>query len=173
MSDFNFTPFPILKTERLVLRQLIKQDVKDILFLRSDERILKYIDITKALTKNDALEYINKMNAGIEQNEFILWGINTKTSSHVIGTICLWNLNKEQGIGEIGYLLHPDFQGQGLMQESIEKVIEYGFKTMRLKLIEAVFNENNLKSLYSLKRNNFRFDRQENNMLTYNLKNPM
>ena len=43
MLELNFSPFPELRTERLFLRKLTKNDAKEIFFLRSNEDVLHYI----------------------------------------------------------------------------------------------------------------------------------
>ena len=39
MTNRQFTPFPILITERLTLRQLLLEDAQDVFALRSDSEI--------------------------------------------------------------------------------------------------------------------------------------
>ena len=42
MLALNFTPFPELKTERLLLRKLERTDANEMFFLRSNENVLRY-----------------------------------------------------------------------------------------------------------------------------------
>lgn len=44
MVDFNFTPFPIITTDRLVLRQLELSDDQDVFTHRNDETVNTYLD---------------------------------------------------------------------------------------------------------------------------------
>lgn len=158
----NFNPFPDLSTDRLDLRQLSRQDENEIFVLRSDERVLQYIDIPKAKTIEDAREFIDKINTYVLNNESVLWAISLKNNNTLIGTICFWNIDKENSVAEIGYILHPDFQGKGIMQEVITKIIDYGFNTMKLKAIVADLHCNNIKSLNLLERNRFVYTRKSN-----------
>ncbi|MBA3649161.1 MAG: GNAT family N-acetyltransferase [Chitinophagales bacterium] len=151
----NFEPFPVITSERLLLRKLKGSDQHAILVLRSDERILKYLDIAKANNLEDAIRFIVKINNGIANNECIYWGITLKNNGRLIGTICLWNLSLEDSKAEIGYVLHPEFQGKGLMQESMGSVIAYGFKEMQLEMIDAVLHPDNVKSIQVLERKKF------------------
>ena len=113
MLQLNFSPFPELKTKRLLLRKLDKTDAKEIFFLRSNEDVLRYLGREPTATITEAGEFIGKINKGIEENEAILWGIALlENPSVVIGTICLWNIQKENLRAEIGYMLHPDFWGK-------------------------------------------------------------
>ncbi len=168
----NFTPFPTLSTERLLLRQMNNQDKNKIFLLRSDARVLQFINITKAETIADAEVFIEKINTYIVNNESILWGICLKGSSELIGTICFWNILKEDLIAEIGYALLPAFQGKGIMQEAIEKVIEYGLVSMKLKSIVADLTPANIKSIKLLERNGFIYTgkSKEEDMVIYTLR---
>lgn len=171
-DKMNFTPFPTLSTERLILRQMNSYDKHEIFKLRSDARVLKFIDIKKAETIADAEAFIEKINTGIANNESILWGICLKGSSALIGTICFWNILKEDLVAEIGYALLPGFQGKGIMQEAIEKVIEYGFISMKLKSIVADLKSANIKSINLLERNDFIYTgklKEEEDMVIYTL----
>jgi ribosomal-protein-alanine N-acetyltransferase len=169
-NSINFTPFPDLATGRLTLRRMNAEDVKEIFFLRSDERVLKYIAIQKAETHDDALKYIDKIHNGINSNEWIMWAISLKDTSKLVGTICLWNLSTKDLKADVGYVLHPDFQGMGIMQEAIVKVIDYGFKTMELNSIDADVDPNNSKSIKLLERNGFSLTSKSANTLIYSLK---
>ena len=170
----NFAPFPNLSTERLSLRQLNSGDENEIFLLRSDERVLEFINITKAETIADAAKFIDKINNVIATNESIMWAICLKDSPTLIGNICFWNIIKEELIAEIGYSLLPDFQGIGIMQETVTKVIEYGFETMHLNSIVADLDPQNIKSIKLLERNDFIYTgkSQEDDLLVYTLKNP-
>lgn len=156
MLEINFTPFPNLITERLILRQLNAEDAKEVFAIRSDDRVNKFIDRPKARSIDDALEFIHKINNGIVNNESIYWVITLKNSNKLIGTICFWNISKENYKAETGYELHPDFQGKGIMQEALSKVIEYGFHTLKLQTIEAYTHAENESSIKLLEKNNFR-----------------
>jgi ribosomal-protein-alanine N-acetyltransferase len=62
MVNRSFTPFPILTTERLTLRQLSTDDGQNIFALRSDTEINKYLDRQASKTIEDAINFINKIN---------------------------------------------------------------------------------------------------------------
>ncbi|MCB9282707.1 MAG: GNAT family N-acetyltransferase [Lewinellaceae bacterium] len=155
----HFTPFPVLSTSRLHLRQLTSADVDEIFFFRTDERMLKFINRPKAESLEDARSFIEKISGGIARNEWIYWGITLQGSDKLIGTICLWNIYPAEEKAEIGYELHPDFQGQGLMQEAIVKVMKYAFDTMQVREIEALLRSDNLRSVRVLERSGFHYVR--------------
>jgi ribosomal-protein-alanine N-acetyltransferase len=91
----------------------------------------------------------------LQKNEGITWGIALKNHNVLIGTIGYWKIVKEHYRAEIGYLLHPEYQGKGLMQEAMSAVIDYGFNTMQLHSLEANVNPGNADSIKLLEKNNF------------------
>ena len=119
MLNNTFTPFPVLKTERLTLRQLSVNDDKEIFALRSDKQVNKYLDRDPTNTIEDARKFIHKIVEVVKQNKGIYWAITLTNNDNLIGTICLFNFSNENDQAEIGYELLPAFQGQGIMQEAI------------------------------------------------------
>src|SRR4030095_12163122 len=87
MRKLNFYPFPLLKTPRLILRQLTDSDADAIYSLRSDNQVNKYIDRPKPAGIDDAKAFILKINSFIEKNESLYWAICLKDTSELIGTV--------------------------------------------------------------------------------------
>ena len=70
MLELNFVPFPEIKTERLLLRKMTDADAPEIQFLRSDDRVMKYIDREKTKTVEEALQFISSPGHPISEIEF-------------------------------------------------------------------------------------------------------
>ena len=156
MTNRNFTPFPILTTERLTLRQLVIADEQEIFTLRSDSEINKYLDRQVSNTIDDARNFINKVNENINKNDSLYWAITLSDKNILIGTICLFGFSDENYKCEIGYELLTNFQGQGIMKEAAEKVIDYAFNTIKVKKIEAFFHRDNQSSIRLLDKFSFK-----------------
>jgi len=116
---------------------------------------MRFLDRPKAKSPGDAANLIQKISDSLINNDGITWGITLKNSSGLIGTIGFWRIVREHHRAEIGYLLHPSYQGKGLMQEAITATIVYGFNTMKLHSIEANVNPGNAASIKILERNKF------------------
>lgn len=158
MPALNFTSFPQLMTERLLLRRLSEADAHDILMIRSNEQVNQFLDRPACIDLEAAKNFIAKIEKGIANNESLYWVITLKGNDKLIGTICLWNFEADKMQAEIGFELHPDFQGKGIMQEAISKVIDYGFSELKLSVITGLTNPANLPSIKVLERNNFLWD---------------
>jgi [ribosomal protein S5]-alanine N-acetyltransferase len=171
MLNATFTPFPILTTERLTLRQLVINDDQEIFTLRSDNEINKYLDRDKSNTIDDARNFINK----ITKNDSLYWAITLSDKNKLVGTICLFGFSDESYKCEIGYELLTTFQGQGIMKEAVEKVIEYAFNTINVKKIEASLHRDNLSSIKLLEKFSFsnsnQPDKTNPDLICYHLTN--
>lgn len=157
MLHFNFTPFPDLNTPRLHLRQLrIGEDTAAVFALYSHTDVMRYIPLPIAQSQANAEFTINKINTRIANNESINWGITLQTDTNtVIGTIGYVRLMPEHHRAEVGYMLHPKYQNQQIMDEALKKVLEYGFEVLQLHSIEAIINPQNIASETLLIRNRF------------------
>ena len=153
--EVSFSPFPVLRTHRLVLRKMEPADAEALLFLRSDPTILQYLDRDPIHSTAEAALFIRHINDSVDRNEGINWGISLKDDPALIGTIGFWRLQKEHFRAEIGYLLHPDHWGKGLVSEAIDAVMDYGWNVMGLHSVEANVNPGNSASIRVLQKAGF------------------
>ena len=155
MLEFNFTPFPNLETHRLNLRRLISNDVSEILALRSNPEIMKFIPRPLITTQEEALEFISAMDTNVNNNSVINWAITTKENDKVIGMIGYYRMKPENYRAEVGYILSAEYHGQGIMTEALQRVVQFGFEEMGLNSIEAVIDPENYGSEKVVLKNNF------------------
>ncbi|SEN48463.1 ribosomal-protein-alanine N-acetyltransferase [Mucilaginibacter gossypiicola] len=150
-----FNPFPVLTTERLVLRRFTHDDAADLFEMRSNEIVMQYIHRPINKTIDDAVGLINVIEELLSKNDGITWCICLKNSNKYIGSIGFWRIEKDNHRAEIGYLLNPAYQGRGIMQEAVLTVIDYGFKELKLHSIEARVSPDNVASVNLLLKNKF------------------
>jgi len=156
MLQLNFKPFPELETQRLRLRKVKKEDADELFFLRSDEAVLRYLGKAPARSMKEIKEFLRSVRKSMEANDSVLWGIALKEfPSKLIGTICFWNIQKHNYRSEIGYVLNPQHWHKGIMKETINKVLEYGFNSMGLHSIEARLRPGNMGSIAVLESTGF------------------
>ena len=160
MNKLNFTPFPDLTTERLNLRNLELSDDQQLFKLRSNKMVNKYIVRPNQKNIKEIREFINKVNNGIDNNEWIYWVISLKENPMLIGTICLWNYSEDKTVAEIGYELDPTFQGKGIMSEALKKIIEFAFQNINLHSIDAYTHKDNDESTKLLHKYDFQLDEE-------------
>ncbi len=155
MLHANFRPFPVLKTERCLLRQTVQEDAPEILVLRSDKTIMQYLDKEPLTSIAEAQIFIAGIELSLNNATGISWGICLHRDHRLIGNVGLWRLIKEHYRAEIGYVLHPGFWNKGIMSEVLKEVIRYGFESLGLHSIEANVNPKNKASIGLLEKHGF------------------
>jgi len=151
MLEVNFSLFPELLTTRLLLRRLENTDAEQVLKLRSDNKVMKYIGKKPIEKIEEAKDFITMINDNVNNNSGINWAITLKEEPlNLIGVIGLWRIIKEHYRAEIGYMLLPEFWRKGITKEAILKVIDYGFNELKLHSIQGNINAINIASAKTL-----------------------
>lgn len=153
----NFNPFPVLETDRLILRQLTLEDTKAIFGLRTNKEINTFITRNIPNNLSETRAFIDMISALVEKNDGVFWVIEAKQSNYLIGTIGLRHFEVDENYAEVGYELHPDFQERGFMSEALQEVLKFGFNNLNLKTIEAFTHKNNMASIALLEKHQFVF----------------
>jgi len=78
--------------------------------------------------------------------------IHDKKTDHILGGLNLNNIQMGAARhASLGYWIDKDYQGQGLMKESIALVIDYAFTHLKLKRLNAACLPHNDRSIHLLK----------------------
>ena len=153
---FNFTPFPVLETERLTLRALELNDAKAIFGLRTNKEVNTFITRTMLNNLSETRAFIDSISNSIVNNTGVFWVLESKDTAELLGTVGLRNFEIEEDYAEIGYDMHPDFQENGYMSEAFEVILDFSAKQMDLKFLEAFTHKDNNASAALLEKYNFK-----------------
>ena len=145
----------IFSTERLILRTITEHDSVEILGIRSDIEINRFLHRNPPKDSFEALEFILNIKRKSANNEIVFLGISTQNNPKLLGTICLWKFSEDRKTAELGYELLPEYHGRGIMSEAINFMLNYGFNDLDLNKIEAFTNKNNLNSIKLLRKSKF------------------
>lgn len=147
MLEVNFNPFPVLQTERLLLREMTDADAAQLLELRTDPMVLQFLDKAPMANIEEALGMIAAIRKNLHDNNGITWVIALQTEpARMIGTIGFWRLIKEHYRVEIGYTLSSKYFNKGFMTEAIHAANEFAFTKTQLHSIEANIDPANAAS---------------------------
>lgn len=150
--------FPIIETERLVLRQLLEEDATVLQQYWSDPEVTEYLTLEPFKDLTEALEMIKLLRDLPEKSQGIRWGITEKHTGKVLGTCGFHNYKQEHARVEMGYELGSKYWRQGFMTEALTAILYYGFKKMEYNRIEAFVNVGNNKSTGTLEKMGFKLD---------------
>ncbi|QQV01604.1 MULTISPECIES: GNAT family N-acetyltransferase [Chryseobacterium] len=134
-----------LETERLSLKPINESHVEDILKIRSNEMVNRFVQRVSPKTNYDALDFILTIKKRVQNNETFYFGITYKNQQNLLGTICLYRFSEDRTEAEVGYELLPDYHRKGIMSEALSAVLDFGFNQLNLREILAftsMFNEN-------------------------------
>ena len=109
--------------------------------------------VIKIQTIQDFKNFIESSNLKYTANSDIAFIIlfNYK----VVGRIGVYNIDNTNKIGSIGYWLGQEFEGNGIIIRSVEKLIDYCFTVLDLNRIEIKCGLKNYKSQAIPKSLNF------------------
>lgn len=155
MLDLNFNPFPVIETERLVLRRMMMDDAPDFFSIRSNVNAMKYVCKPLQNSIEEAKIKIIEINEMIDSNNGIGWCITFKNQTKIIGNLSFHKIDKAHYRAEIGYMLHPDYWRQGIIGEAVKAIIDFGFNELKFHSIEAHIDPANIGSEKILQKFNF------------------
>ncbi|MBI3511926.1 MAG: GNAT family N-acetyltransferase [Bacteroidetes bacterium] len=155
MLQFDFSEFPVLHTERMVLCRIVKEDAEEMFRMRCETKGRKYLERDAPASVEEIHELIGKIDHGISNNEVISWAMKEKDSKKLIGNISFHKTNPQHHRAEIGYQLFSEYWNKGFASEAIQRVIAFGFEVMKLHSIEANVNPLNEVSIHLLQKFNF------------------
>ena len=156
--EFNervFESFPVLATERLILREIRPEDVMEVFEIRATKDVMKYFGKEPLKSITEAEELIKMTTDGFINKEGIRWGITLKGTDKLIGSGGIWRILKPHLRGEIGYELSPMHWQKGIMTEAIAEMVRFSFDKMNLHTIEANLDPANIASIKLLEKSGF------------------
>ncbi|SHE56180.1 GNAT family N-acetyltransferase [Pedobacter caeni] len=139
--------FPDIRGDKVSLRQIQPADVHDIIEI-------SFYDAVQANSWQQAIAMQDKINMDYVEGNSIHWGIAERVTNKIIGT-CGYYRGLDKGSGELGFVLLPQYQGQGYMSASIALAIDFGINEIGLKRIWAETSKGNENAIKLLERLNF------------------
>ncbi|MBN7795890.1 GNAT family N-acetyltransferase [Parahaliea mediterranea] len=145
------TPFsPAIETERLLLSPLTTNDSAGLLAIFSDAEVMKYWNTAPWTSARDASNFIEQSNEAMRRRESITLAIRLKSNDQLVGKCMLFSYDMDSRRAEIGFGLSREAWGKGIIQEAGEALIQYGFKELGLRRIEAEIDPANRSSARAL-----------------------
>lgn len=149
--------FPIIKTERLLLRQFAESDLEHVYKGLSDPEIIKYYGVSYQ-TLDDTKEQM-KYFADLEnEGKGIWWAVCSSDNKTFYGAGGLNSLSQEHKKAEIGFWLLKEFWGQGIMKEAMPLICRHGFDNLELHRIEGFVETDNLNCKKTMKKLDFNLE---------------
>jgi ribosomal-protein-alanine N-acetyltransferase len=140
---------PTLKSDRLVLRPLVESDSTAMHAVFGDDQTMRYWSSPPHETLDETRDYVM---GNAQQDRWLSWAL-TESGGEALGWVVLGE--HRDGVRELGYILRRDCWGRGYACEAVTTIVEYGFRTLRLRRIFADCDPDNLGSIRILERLGF------------------
>ena len=137
----------MLESKRIYLRPYNIQDLEAVHEYASIPEVSKYqewgpntIDDTK-----------NYLNLCIEKSNHqpaydFEFAICLKENNKLIGGCRIWRITEQSSVLELGYIINPKYQKQGLALEAAKLLIDFGFNELHASVIYATCDTKNIPS---------------------------
>ncbi len=158
ISEIFFNDFPNLESDRLLLRKINIKDASDLQSIRSDEKVMRYMDSDIHMTLEDSENFISENLKKYETKNGLFWALIEKSTNNFIGDFSFWKIDRKNSRAEIGYTLKPHYWGKGYMKEAMIRIINFGFNELNLHSLEANINPENENSRAILIKLGFKKD---------------
>jgi ribosomal-protein-alanine N-acetyltransferase len=151
-----FDTFPILKTKRLTLRAITKEDAEEIFKMRANGRVNQFIARPNMEDKESAVELVERVTLAYQNKQAIAWAGILRDNKTIIGTCGFNNIDIPNLRAEIGGELSVDYWGKNIAIEAVEAILKFGLHTIGLHTIEAKVSPDNRGSVYLLEQLGFK-----------------
>ncbi len=131
-----------IKTERLLLRKIRVSDYKDMLVLKSNEKVAKYVSWSLDTNPKNAKKLCRKWRNKYIKKSYYLWAIEFE--GKVIGNIDVVKQFDDTAI--MGWQIDSPYWNKGIMTEAATAVFAYLFNEVGFDYIEAAHIDKNIGS---------------------------
>ena len=147
----------VLRTERLVLRELTQDDAPFILELLTSRGFVEGIGDRGVRTLDAARGYIeDRIVASYREHGFGMWLATPVNEAAPVGLVGLVKRDELEDV-DIGYALLERAWGRGYAQEAASAVLQHARERLGLARIVAIANPDNATSRKVLERIGLRF----------------
>lgn len=148
-----------LETQRINLRKLKISDAKFIYQNTKDKEVTKYtFVIPPPFEFKKAEKFIKKTQREWKKKIAFEFGIELRENKKLIGTIHLSEINYKNKDANIGFWLSKKYWGKGLAKEALNLILNFGFKKLKLKRIQARVLHKNIRARNLLKSSGFKLE---------------
>jgi ribosomal-protein-alanine N-acetyltransferase len=129
--------FPVLETERLVLRQVTAGDTDALFRMLADPAVSRYLGREPYSTMDQAAARVQAYADEFAAQTGLAWAVTQRSDGQFMGLCRYTQFFKFHYRAEIGYLLSQAWWGRGVMPEAVSAALEFGFTRLGLHSVQA------------------------------------
>ena len=147
----------ILKTDRLLLRELNVGDAENFYNLNLNPNVVKYTGDAAINSVEEARLFLENYHE-YKQNGYGRWAVMHKETNQFIGW-CGLKFDPEENETDIGFRFFEAMWNRGYATESAKACVGYGFETLKLKRIIGRAMKANVASIKVLEKIGLEYER--------------
>ena len=148
--------FPVLHTERLILKKPTEEDIIPLLELSQDEEVMEYFGVEPYKDEKQAREEVEWFLKIWREDTGTRWIVSLKEDDALVGEIGFYDYKKKHRKAEIGYKLARRHWRKGYMSEALTAMLDYIYSETDVNRVQALVDPRNPASLRLLEKHGFR-----------------
>lgn len=153
-----FSDFPLIESERLLLRQHTFVDAADCFACYADPEVFRYSPLSEETSLESATLTLNRLLTWHQERFLLCWAIVLKENQRFMGKIQMEEWSDENHRTAVGYRLGKPYWGKGYATEALRAVITYLFLETTVNRISASTWSDNTASARVLEKAGMRFE---------------
>ncbi len=157
-----FTKIPTLMTARLTLRGMKTMDSYDMYEYACRQDVTRYLTWQPHPSRDYTKDYLDYIGKCYRNGEFfdwaVIWCADGDMYRKMIGTCGFTRFDFDNNSAEVGYVINPEFRGRGVAPEALSRVLEFGFRELKLNRIEARYMVGNEVSRRVMEKVGMKFE---------------
>ncbi len=141
-----FSKIPQLETDRLLLRKMMVSDAHDMYEYARRSDVTTFLTWNPHPSRSYTRNYLEYVATKYSTGSFYDWAVIEKKSGRMIGTCGFTKFDFPSNGAEIGYVINPDYRGNGYAVEAAGAVMNFAFNVLKVMRLEANYMEGNQAS---------------------------
>jgi RimJ/RimL family protein N-acetyltransferase len=143
-----------IETARLIVRPFRQSDLTALADIHGRPEVARYLYWEARSLDEVRTVLVSKITQSTLQHEGrrLTLAVELPATKQLVGEVTLAWLSREHRQGEIGFILHPDFQGRGMATEAAGVMLRLGFEGLDLHRIIGRCDARNLGSARVMER---------------------
>lgn len=157
-KKMNISLFHTLEGKNICFKTLSTNDAQEIHNYASDEEVSRFIGWKLMKTLSETSLFIEEMLRREQAGTHLYASVALKSTQQIIGTVMIFNFDKEANQAEVGYVFHRDHWGKGYGTESVALLSNFAFESLKLHKLHAGIVDANIGSAHILVKNGFELE---------------
>ncbi len=163
-----FVPYPIINTDRLIIRMVRKGDAEDLFELCRRPETSQFSMWSPHESIRETKEYISFRLSQARKNQCTFFVVEQKSTGRVIGTCSYVSIDENYKVAEIGYSILSDVWNNGFGTEVASALTGFAFDRIGVQRVFARVLPENIASARVLEKLGFQYEGMHKKEFYYN-----